>query len=84
MVKLASLGSVLCLDNFLSLSHYYNTGIDLRRIKAVSKFKSFVTFLNIAIIIFFLLLCTISVVSCLQLIQRFNPLFCSASNLQCF
>lgn len=53
LVKLASLGSVLCLDNFLSFSHYFNTGIDLRRIKAVSKFKSFVTFLNIAIIIIF-------------------------------
>lgn len=53
----------LGLDNFLSFSHYFNTGIDLRRIKAVSKFKSFVTYLNIAIIIFFLLLCTISMVS---------------------
>lgn len=53
LVKLASLGSVLCLDNFLSFSHYFNTGIDLRRIKEVSKFKSFVTFLNIAIIIIF-------------------------------
>lgn len=36
VVKLASLASVLCLDNFLSFSHYFNTGIDLRRIKAVS------------------------------------------------